>query len=406
MKPRILLITNEIPYPLDKSGQSITITPILNNLHAEYDIDLLFPISNKNEPDPQYIEELKSLCSNVLTFEHSYCFATRLLCALFHPLPLVFKLYSEKKFINNIFPLIEEHIDNYKAILLQDTHLARFIDNFDSYKNIKKILISGDYFSLLYKRISESSNNVFSKFYHWISYKKLRRYEPRIYQKFDTVIFVSSKDKRSFSHEYPKLRSKIVAIPLSIDVEKYSKISPRASSSSKSLLYTGNMNYVPNRQAVSWFYDNVFRVVRKKCPGITWDIVGRDAGNFITINDPQVFIHSSVPSINPYVKDATMVISPLQSGAGLKIKVLEAMACGKVVIGSELSFEGINISNKKHAIIAPTAEEYISQIEKYINNQSERKLIEKNAQQLIRTDFNILNNVKKWKQVIEGSLEG
>jgi spore maturation protein CgeB len=94
----------------------------------------------------------------------------------------------------------------------------------------------------------------------------------------------------------------------------------------------------------------------------------------------------------------------LQSGAGLKIKVLEAMACGKVVIGSKLSFEGINISHEKHAIVASTAEEYIPQIEKYINSQSERKLIEKNAQQLIQMDFNISNNVNKWKQVIEGNL--
>jgi glycosyltransferase involved in cell wall biosynthesis len=221
---------------------------------------------------------------------------------------------------------------------------------------------------------------------------------------FDSVVYVSSEDKRIFSERYPEMQDKIKVLKIGLDLSRY--VTERAifESSPRSVIFTGNMRYRPNRDAVMWFYKNVFVKLKEECTGIVWHVVGRDASKYIRIDDPQVIIHRSVPSVIPYVQAATLVISPLRSGTGLKNKILEAMVCRKVVVGSPLSFDGIPICNNVHAAIASSPDEYIAQVIKYLDDSAQRKHVGDNAFELIRDNFDLAYTVEGWKQVIQGGV--
>lgn len=402
-KLKVLLITREIPYPFDRNGETKVIFPILKYLNKYYKIDLLFSAFKQNPPNPEHINILKGMCENVITFKARKNLLFRYLTAIFHKLPLVFVLYSNSSFRNDIYPLIEKNLHSYDAIIISDSHMARFISKFNLSNNTLKVFVPMDYLYLQFKRIADVTNNVLSKFYHWLTSKKLLRYEHQIYRSFDKVIFVSSKDKELFEKQHPELSDRITNVPIGIELPKYSMIEPASPQLSNSIVFVGNMNYEPNRIAVNWFYKEVFLKLRKKIKGITWLIVGKDADKYITIKNPSIKIHSSVPSVERFILKSTLVISPLQGGTGLKNKVLEAMGFSKVVVGSPISFDGINIEQCIHAVIAAEPDDYISNIESLLKDSIKRKKIEREAYLFVKENFEMSIVLEKWRSLIESN---
>jgi glycosyltransferase involved in cell wall biosynthesis len=398
---RILLFTHEIPIPFDRDGWSVITYPILSHLNEYYEIDLVFPITKKEKPSTEHLTTLKKWCKNVYTFEISQRFSKRAFTALFHPLPLVYKLYNLETLKQAIIPLLKQHSGNYAAVIVADSHCGMFVNELGLPKRVKRIFIASDYITLMYYRIYKSTNNLFSKFYHWLTFQKLRVFEPRIYQKYDEIVYVSSNDKILFSQKHPVLGKKINVIPNGIDFNKFRYSKSLATEKTLSLLFVGNMNYVPNRQAAQWFYDNVFRTIKLHYSEIRYTIVGRDADQYLRLDDDRVSIKSSVPSVIPYYQGATLVVSPLQSGTGLKNKVVEAMACGNVVIGSKLSFDGIPVKSGTHAVIAESVNDYLAAIKYYLGHYQERGMMQTAASALIKKHFDFEKVVSMWIQLID-----
>jgi glycosyltransferase involved in cell wall biosynthesis len=398
---RILLFTHEIPIPFDRDGWSIITYPLLAHLNTYYDIDLVFPITKNEKPATEHLATLKEWCKNVYTFEISNRFYKRAFSALFHPLPLVYTLYNLETLKQAITPLLTQHSHDYAAVIVADSHCAMFVNELGLPEHVKKIFIASDYVTLMYYRIYKITNDLPSRFYHWLTFQKLRVFEPRVYQKYDEIVYVSYNDKVFFSRKHPVLGERITVIPNGIDFKKFQHCKSSATEKTLSLLFVGNMNYVPNRQAAQWFYDNVFSTIKLHNSEIRYTIVGRDADRYLKFDDDRINIKSSVPSVIPYYKGATLVVSPLQSGTGLKNKVVEAMACGKVVIGSKLSFDGIPVKSGTHAVIAESANDYLEAIKYYLDHLEDRSKLQTAASALIKKHFDLVNIVSMWKKLID-----
>ncbi len=88
------------------------------------------------------------------------------------------------------------------------------------------------------------------------------------------------------------------------------------------------------------------------------------------------------------------MIVPLLSGSGMRVKIIEGMALGKTIITSSIGTEGINTSHGKNILIANTADEFINELEKIINNQDLHRNISIKAIEFINENFN-KNNIAK-----------
>ena len=403
-KKRILVIEREIPYPQYKSGNSVITFPILKYLGNVYDIDLICP-HEQNSEAREWLKALQPFCRKIYTYAFNKPFLGKLLISIIHPFPLIFALYSRKEFERYIYALIKDVSHEYSAVLVRDTHIARFSEYFRIRAHTKLIFISPDYYGLLFKRTVVSQGFKPKLIYNFLSYLKLLYSEPAIYKKFDHVVYVSSDDKKYFARHHPDIQDKIVVIPIGLELEnyKYEVENPVHDKLTKteSMVFTGNMDYEPNQQAVTWFYNNVFVALKKRRQSLRWDIVGHRANEYFNFHDPQIRIHTSVPSIIPYLQAATIVLSPLQSGSGLKNKVIEAMACRKVVIGSNLSFHGIPFKQGEHGFIASSPEDYIAFIEKILDDAAERTRIENAAFDLVNREFAMEHIMGLWRTLIE-----
>ncbi|MEZ6143187.1 MAG: glycosyltransferase family 4 protein [Zavarzinella sp.] len=116
---------------------------------------------------------------------------------------------------------------------------------------------------------------------------------------------------------------------------------------SPSLLFVGGLDWRPNQDAVVYFVVSVWPILRKLLPDITLRIVGRHPPDWLCRKIPPhvgIDLVGTVPDLNPYYRNATLMVVPLRIGGGSRLKILEAMAYGVPVVTSDIGAEGLQVS--------------------------------------------------------------
>ena len=105
------------------------------------------------------------------------------------------------------------------------------------------------------------------------------------------------------------------------------------------ILFFGKLDYIPNYEAVELIYSNILPNVLKKIPNSKFLIVGDSPPNHINHNN--IIFTGLVDRIQDFINTSDVVICPLLSGSGTRLKILEAIACGKTVISTSWGAEGL-----------------------------------------------------------------
>jgi glycosyltransferase involved in cell wall biosynthesis len=117
------------------------------------------------------------------------------------------------------------------------------------------------------------------------------------------------------------------------------------------LLFVGNYAYAPNADAARRLARDILPRVRAQFPGVQLWLVGANPpGDLSALASDTIHVTGWVDDVRPYYRRAALFVSPLAFGAGMKNKVLEAMACGCPVVGSSLSFDGMGLYAMQEAI--------------------------------------------------------
>ena len=123
------------------------------------------------------------------------------------------------------------------------------------------------------------------------------------------------------------------------------------------IVFSGNMSFPPNIAACLWFADHVFPRIRRALPAAHWTIVGSQPHACIQqlASRPGISVTGWVPDIRPYLEQASVCVSPLISGGGIKNKILEAWAMQKAVVSTPLGCAGIETRDGNNILIADDA---------------------------------------------------
>jgi polysaccharide biosynthesis protein PslH len=126
------------------------------------------------------------------------------------------------------------------------------------------------------------------------------------------------------------------------------------------LLYVGTFAYKPNRDAVLYFTRHILPLILRERPSARFSIVGADPTPDICAlaSYPRVAVIGSVPSVEPYLRRASVVIAPLLNGAGSRIKILEAMSHAKPVVATSIGAEGLAVQPGRNILLADTPSDF------------------------------------------------
>ena len=108
-----------------------------------------------------------------------------------------------------------------------------------------------------------------------------------------------------------------------------------------------------------------------------------------------VKIIGEVENAQEFINSKAVMIVPLLSGSGIRIKIIEGMASGKTVISTKIGAEGINYENGKNILIANTPYEFSEAIKKCVRDQDYCNMIGRNARILIKNEYNNNKIIKK-----------
>jgi glycosyltransferase involved in cell wall biosynthesis len=121
------------------------------------------------------------------------------------------------------------------------------------------------------------------------------------------------------------------------------------------LVFTGTLGYPPNSQGIEWFADHVWPNVRRHVANAQLDVVGRDPPPSVRALDERegITVVGPVPVMDPYFARAHAVVVPILTGAGVRVKIVEAMAAGRAVVSTSLGWEGLpHLEPDRHLLVA------------------------------------------------------
>ncbi len=273
-----------------------------------------------------------------------------------------------------------------------------------SIKGIPKILDGVDCNTRNYIQQWRHPTGLRNSILSFIDWKKMAEYEPKACSGFNRCIFVNPLDKEYLLKLNPRLN--IEVLPFGVDLEYFSF--RLAKEERHSLIFTGNMNYMPNLDAVQFFSCRILPIIQAKYPQIKFYVLGKAVPSSLKKKlcyNKNIIFTGHVDDIRDLMVSASVFVCPLRIGTGIKIKVLEAMAMAKPIVSTSIGAEGINVVPGKELLIADAPEDFASKVIKLLDDKSLREKLGENARVVVENDHNWELLAQKVNTIYESSLK-
>ena len=348
----LLLLIHRIPYPPNK-GDKIRSYHLLKHLARHYRVHLATFVDDQD--DWQYVPHVEALCAS----------------SHFAPMnPLLARVKSLSALLKNRSLSLEYYRDAGLARWVQDTVAAQGIERVlvfssamaqyaDACRGARRVVDFCDVDSDKWRQYAEQKSFPMNLLYRYEA-KQLLRYERQVARDYDASLFVSAPEAELFRRLAPESSAKIGHFSNGVDTDYFTPDAGHANpyaAGERALVFTGAMDYWPNVDAVQWFCDEVFPLLRQRFADLNFYIVGSRPAPAVQAlaQRPGVTVTGTVPDVRPYIAHAAVAVAPLRIARGIQNKVLEAMAMATPVVVSPQALEGIDAEPGSELVLAEDA---------------------------------------------------
>ncbi|MBK7851921.1 MAG: glycosyltransferase [Bacteroidetes bacterium] len=307
-----------------------------------------------------------------------------------------------KKESYNVVRFFNEEIEKTLASILQkeDFDVVQFETLFATpyipvvrkYSRAKVSLRAHNAEHIIWERLAGAEKNVLKRTYLKFLSRRLKKYELEILDKIDFLIPITKVDEQIFKEL--GYRRPVLSLPLGVNLEDYPI--NRKTRAPLSLFHLGSMDWLPNIEGVEWFLEKCWPEIHSAFPDLKLFLAGRNFPEYILeANLPGVFCEGRIENANAYMSDKQIMIVPLLSGSGMRVKIIQGMALGKTIISTTIGAEGINAESGKNILIADTPLDYFETIKKCLDNPEACRQIGIAARQLAEEEYSNLSIGKK-----------
>jgi sugar transferase (PEP-CTERM/EpsH1 system associated) len=216
--------------------------------------------------------------------------------------------------------------------------------------------------------------------------RKLAAYESVVAPLYDNNLVMSEPDEQLLRQRAPGVHTNVV--PNGVDTAYFTPTAQNEET--PSVIYTGGMNMLANRDAVVHFLDTIWPSIVAQLPGIRFFAVGQDPPpelRAIARRDERVVVTGKVPDIRPYVRQSAVYIVPIRVGGGTRLKVLDAMASGKAIVSTSVGCEGIAARPGEHLVVADSPAEFAASTVALLRDPARRLGLGAAARRLVERKY-------------------
>ena len=358
MKPSIAWITYDLPYPPNSGGKHRAFN-LIKYLSRDFDIHLFS--FYRNEKQLLYLDELKLFASQIHVYKRRSVWDLRnLLLNTLHPMPLLNLSYRDNTLKRD---LVKSALNGQFQL-----YHFEFLGAADYMPDIKKaggrVLMGNE--NVEYKIYAAYTKN--SKFRPLVPFYKydvwkMGKFERKLWKLADENIAVCGDD----ASEVMSVSGRPChVVPNGVEIKPNY---PLSHSASPVAFFSGNLNYQQNRNAVLWFMENVFPLVRKEIPEFKLVVLSNSRPGFANdygygleiLGDERTTFDMLSPK-------ACVFVSPIWIKSGTNIKVLQAASCGLPIVGTSASLTGYDFENEKDVLICDTPDTFAQGVTRIIGD--------------------------------------
>ncbi|MBD0289664.1 MAG: glycosyltransferase [Thermoleophilia bacterium] len=197
-----------------------------------------------------------------------------------------------------------------------------------------------------------------------------RRFETHALRGVDAAVVFTEADRealRALGTGTP-----VHVIPFGFDVPSEA-LDPGGASDRATLVFVGNFVHRPNVRAAQRLVHEILPLVRRERPGVEVEIVGRAPPPAVqALAGDGVVVTGEVPSVVPHLDRANVVVVPLETGGGVRVKLLEALAAGKAVVATPRAAKGLALTDREHLYLAETNDDLAGAVLELLDDRAAR----------------------------------
>lgn len=381
---RILQISPRVPYPLTDGGK-IGIYNIVKYLALRgHKITLVCFDDGKNK-----YPELEKYCKLIIIRKKIKTTYLGLFLNLFSSIPYGISKYYSPVAKKKIYDLQKKN--KYDIVHLDHLHTAFYGVFIKNNFNLPVVLREHNIENMIMKRFYKNKKNIFVKFYAYLQYKKLYKYESNICEIFNQCLMITKNDEKIIKEMNPEIKTSVITAgvdtsyfhPIKIKEEEFSIIS------------VASMDWLPNIEAIEWFCKEILPLVKNEIQAIKFYVVGINPPNSIKdLADNNVIVTGYLEDVREYIAKCQVFVVPLKTGSGIRIKILNSLAMGKAIVSTSIGCEGIDVTNGKDIYIADDKEEFAKKIIYLLKNKNERRKLGREGIKLIKEKY-------QWEKIAE-----
>jgi sugar transferase (PEP-CTERM/EpsH1 system associated) len=367
-KEPLLFLCHRIPFPPNK-GDKIRSFNMLKALSETFDVYLACFVDDPY--DWQYADKLDKFCKQKLLIKQDKTIAKiKGLQAFITGQAISLPYYSNRQMARWIDNALAIH--EIKNIFIYSSSMAQYVEG-EAYSAYHRVIDFVDVDSDKWQQYAMGKKGL-SRWVYLREWRKLQVFENKVAAQFDHSLFVSPQEAELFKQQIPaKVAAKVSGMLNGVDSVFFDPQNSdiQALDEAVDVVFTGAMDYWANVDAVIWFCENVWPLIKVSYPNATFFVVGGNPSPQVKALDGQLGIKvcGRVVDVRPYIRKAKVVVAPLQIARGLQNKVLEAMSMAKPVVATSMAIEGIEARNDEIRI-CDNAQAFTQHVIDYLNQST------------------------------------
>ena len=374
---KIFVLLPRIPWPLEK-GDKLRAFNQIKQLAKNNEV-VLCALNDKKANKEEAFKALQPYCISVTFINiNKLSILFNIIKAFFKGLPLQCGYFYNAKAHKKIHSIIEKHKPD--MLFGQLLRVAEYI----RYEKTPKTIDYQDVFSIGMKRRCKIAPFYMKPFFN-MEYRRLKHYEHDIFDDFNIKTIISEQDRNLIDH--PK-KNDILIVPNGVDHEFYT---PQECEKKYDIVFTGNMAYAPNINAVEYLANDILPLVWKKLPEAKMYIAGATPDPRVKkVASDRIIISGWLDDMRDAYAQSKIFIAPMRIGTGLQNKLLEAMSMKLPCITTSLANNPLGAEENKEILVGNNEQELAEHIITLLTNKDK-------ADEIAQNGYNFVRRVYDWE---------
>lgn len=397
---KILIITNRVPYPL-KDGGNIAMNAMIEGYkEAGWQVYLLSMNTSRHHVKK---EQLSTLFNDLYAFEavpydNSLTWKSIAKNFLFSNQPEHVKRFYSHGFKEKIKKALSSFEPD--VVQIESVFLTSYLGAIKKYSDAVTVLRMHNIEYQIWQGLARRTKNIFKKLYLNSLTIRVRNYERLAWKSYDLLLPITEKDAY-LMQRLEDVKNMVIA-PFGIDT---SKLTVKTGEERWVGYHIGAMDWIPNQQGMHSFLTKAWPEIHKVAPKFEFYFTGRNMPpEFKKYKGKGLHCMDEVPDAEEFIRDKKILIVPITSGGGIRVKILESMAAGKVIITTNTGIKGIEAKPGEHYLRAQSPHDYAKAVKWCLENRAAAEKMAQNARELIAEKYEQRRVMKRIIDAVENQM--